>query len=119
MASVTVAMAEPAGTSTSARDRAALGHAVYKKLAAPAFVVSFLSAIVPLLLNTHYYFVVTKFMHPKLTLAVAVIALHHVIGSKLKKRASGQSVGGSLPSLGGAVLLCAAGAAVLALLKPF
>ena len=118
MAAVAVVVARSVSPSIGVSDRAGLAHFVYKRLAAPAFAVSFVSALIPLLLNTNYYFVVTKFMHPKLTLAVAVIALHHIIGAKLRRLSGGQP-GGGLTGLAWGVFGCAIGAATLAVLKPF
>ena len=55
----------------------------------PAFVISFAAGVTRLLLDPQLYLVVTKYMHPKLTLALVVIALHHVIGARAKRMASG------------------------------
>ncbi|HSC87497.1 MAG TPA: hypothetical protein VLC09_09520, partial [Polyangiaceae bacterium] len=91
---------------------------LYRKLAAPAFALAFTFGAARLVMDLRGYFVVTHFMHGKLTLAVAVIGLHHVIGARAKKRAAGQSAGG--------VTGLAAGLAVASLLvvyfavfKPF
>jgi protoporphyrinogen IX oxidase len=56
--------------------------------------------------------------HGKLTLALVVIALHHVIGARAKKVANGSMQTGA-PSgiLGGALGFCALGVVALAILK--
>jgi protoporphyrinogen IX oxidase len=57
---------------------------VYTRLAVPAFVVSFVCGATQLFMNTSYYLVEHHWMHGKLTAAVVVIALHHVIGARAK-----------------------------------
>ena len=96
------------------------GRNIYRKLAAPAFGVSFLAALALLFLNLKLYFVQTHWMHGKLPLALAVIALHHVIGARAKALESGKrSEAGPIAALGGALFVCALGAAALVILKPF
>jgi protoporphyrinogen IX oxidase len=108
------------GTQADSKLRGAVALDVYKRLAVPAFVVSLAAGLVRLILDTQLYLVVTKFMHPKLTLALAVIALHHVIGARAKRMASGQRAdAGPMALLSGVLVVCAAGAAFLALVKPF
>jgi putative membrane protein len=93
---------------------------LYRKLAVPAFAASFAAGVVRLVLDTHLYFVVTKYMHPKLTLALVVIALHHVIGARAKRMAQGTRTESGPAGVFAAVLVvCAAGAALLVLVKPF
>jgi putative membrane protein len=102
--------------STELRGQIALR--LYRVLANPAFVVSFVAAIGLLLLQPAYYFVHTHMMHAKLPLALGVVALHHWLGRRTRRMASGDA---APPSRLPAVLLMvgAMGAAVLALLKPF
>jgi putative membrane protein len=100
--------------------RGEIGLDLYRKLAVPAFVASFAAGLIRLLLDTQLYLVVTKYMHPKLTLALVVIALHHVIGARAKRMAAGTKTEPSPVAVLAAVLVvCAAGAAVLVLVKPF
>ena len=97
-----------------------IGLDLYKKLAVPAFVVSFAAALLRLILDTQLYLVVTKYMHPKLTLALVVIALHHVIGARAKRMASGaRTEPGPVGLLAVVLVACAAGAALLVVVKPF
>jgi putative membrane protein len=108
------------GAHADSKLRGAVALDVYRKLAVPAFVVSFAAGLVRLVLDTQLYLVVTKFMHPKLTLALVVIALHHVIGARAKRMAAGtRAEAGPTGVLSGVLVACAAGAAFLALVKPF
>lgn len=100
------------------RDRGRIALSVYRALAMPAFVVSFVAGSVMLLLEPRYYFVQTHWMHAKLLLALGVIALHHGLGARAKRTAAGTAAPvGILPT---ALLVAGAmGGAALALLKPF
>jgi putative membrane protein len=114
---VAVVLAAPV---SDAPTRGKLALDVYMKLATPAFVVSFVAGALRLAFDTHYYFVQTKFMHGKLTLALAVIALHHVIGGRAKKMARGTATDpGNVSVLATLLLVAAAGAVFFVLTKPF
>jgi putative membrane protein len=63
--------------------------ALYRRLAVPAFVLSFVFGALRLFMDTKLYFVQTHWMHGKLPFALAVIALHHVIGARAKRLALG------------------------------
>src|SRR5688500_15240324 len=103
-----------------AKLRGEIGLEVYRKLAVPAFAASFAAGLIRLLLDTQLYLVVTKYMHPKLTLALVVIALHHVIGARAKRMAAGRKTEpGPVAVLAAVLVACAAGAALLVLVKPF
>jgi putative membrane protein len=115
--STAVALLAPA---LDLKSRAAVALAIYQRIAVPAFGIAFLSGVIRLALDTHYYFVTTKFMHGKLLFAVGVIALHHVIGARAKRAASGESKEpGNLAVLSVGLLVCAGAAAFLVILKPF
>ncbi|HEX9618515.1 MAG TPA: CopD family protein [Polyangiaceae bacterium] len=73
--------------------RGKLAHRVYRRLAAPAFGVSLILGAIMLVQNADFYFVQTKFMHMKLTFALVVIVLHHVIGRKARRAARGTDPG--------------------------
>jgi len=94
---------------------------VYRSLAVPAFVTSFVAGAIRLALSPDYYFVATHFMHAKLLLALVVIALHHVIGGRAKKAAAGDTAasGRATPALELGLAVAAAGAIFLAVMKPF
>ena len=99
----------------------ALALGIYKALATPAFVVSFLAGALRLALTPAYYFVATHFMHAKLLFALIVIGLHHAIGARAKKAANGATAtkeSGS-PALEVLLFVAAAGAVFLAVMKPF
>src|ERR1700722_17660178 len=63
---------------------------IYLLIATPAFAVSFLFGLARLSLSASTYMHLHWF-HAKLTFALAVIALHHVIGAKAKRAAAGQN----------------------------
>jgi protoporphyrinogen IX oxidase len=90
---------------------------LYRRAAVPAFVVSFLAGFGRLLLAPEAYMSL-HWMHGKLTAAVVVIALHHVIGGRAKKVASGsRQAGRSSAILTGAILAFAFVTVTFALLK--
>ncbi|MFT3767725.1 MAG: CopD family protein [Minicystis sp.] len=76
-----------AAAAPKVRGEIALG--IYKRLAVPAFVVSFVCGAARLGLDPAYYLRQHHWMHAKLPLAIAVIAIHHVIGGRAKKLAQG------------------------------
>lgn len=77
------------GQSGDAKIRGELGLRIYKSLAVPAFVLSFVAGTVRLAMDTAYYLKEHHWMHGKLLFAVAVIGIHHVIGGRAKKLAQG------------------------------
>jgi len=102
------------------RAAAQIAYELYRKLAIPAFVVSFVTALTRLLLSTELYFVETKYMHGKLLFAVIVIGLHHVIGARAKAVAAGRrSSPGPVGVLALLLLISAVAATLFVILKPF
>lgn len=98
--------------------RGELAHRLYLALAAPAFAAAFLLGISRLVLDASYY-LKQPWMHIKLTLAVIVIALHHVIGARAKKMAHGEAESpGPALVLAVVLALAAAGAAYAVYLQP-
>lgn len=84
-----------------------LARRIYSVVAQPAFGLSFLFGVALLSRDVSSYMHLHWF-HGKLTAALAVIALHHVIGAKARKVAGGSmQQGGSGAILSGALLLCA------------
>lgn len=69
--------------------RGKLASDIYRRLAVPAFVVSFVAGMARLLSDPAYYLRLHHWMHAKLPLALGVIALHHVIGARARKMAVG------------------------------
>jgi putative membrane protein len=106
-----------ATASTSPAEVGALARRVYSRLAQPAFAVSFLAGLCLILLAPKAY-ARMPWMHAKLTLAVVVIALHHVIGARVRRISKGNAdARRGLGTLGLATLVCAAGAVMLGLAK--
>ena len=85
----------------------AMARRAYSLLAQPAFGIAFLFGVAMLSTNVSYYMHLHWF-HGKLTVALAVIGLHHVIGAKTRKVAAGSmQQGASGAILSGALLICA------------
>ena len=102
------------------RAAAQVAYELYRKLALPAFVVSFISALTRLLLSTELYFVETKYMHGKLLFAVIVIVLHHMIGARAKGVSTGRrSSPGPVGVLALLLSISAVAATFFVILKPF
>jgi putative membrane protein len=57
---------------------------LYKRVAAPAFGISFICGVARLLRNTDYY-IHAHWFHAKLAFAFVVIALHHVLGARARR----------------------------------
>ena len=98
------------------RTRGEVATTIYKRVANPAFMVSFLCGCVRLFIDgpkgLNYYFKLTHFMHGKLLFALIVIGLHHVIGARAKKLAQGDvDTAGKTGVLLAALAVCAAIAA--------
>jgi putative membrane protein len=91
----------------------------YRCLAMPAFLLSLILGIACLILDPTKSLLKIPSMHAKLTLAVGVIALHHWIGIAARRTATGRREA-ALPIIGVVLLLVfAALAAVLGVVKPF
>ena len=100
--------------------RAELAVNIYRTIANPAFMLAFLLGGVQLGLKAQHYFVTTKFMHGKLLLVVFIIGLHHVIGARARKLATGKDESAGPAGVLSLVLLAlAAGTVIFAVVKPF
>ncbi len=98
--------------------RGEIAYDIYRRLAVPSFVVSFVCGAVRLGLDPKYYLKDHHWMHGKLTLALAVIALHHVIGARAKKTAQGTvQEPGPAGMLTAILAVAAIGAAFFAIFK--
>ena len=86
---VGLVLAGTRGEASLVRLRGELAYDIYRRLAVPAFIVSFLCGAVRLGSDMSYYLKQHHWMHGKLTLALVVIALHHVIGARARKMANG------------------------------
>src|SRR5215468_9940312 len=78
-----------AGGKGEPKARGEIASDIYRRLAVPSFVVSFVCGAIRLGLDPSYYLKLHHWMHAKLPLALAVIALHHVIGARARKVANG------------------------------
>ncbi len=119
IASVGWLTAAAAGQEDAGRGRltAELAYALYKRAAVPAFAASFLFGGLRLIRDAGAYMGLHWF-HGKLTFALAVIALHHVIGGKARRAAAGGMQGGkSSAILVGALLACAFGSVIFVIFK--
>jgi len=115
--SVALALVSRAG---DGRVGAQIAYELYRRLAVPAFVVSFVAGLSRLVLDLDMYFVGTKYMHGKLFFAAIVIALHHVIGARAKAVSAGRrSTPGPVGVLALLLLISAVAAALFVILKPF
>jgi putative membrane protein len=103
-------MADPADPGTLARR-------VYIRLALPAFFVSFATGVGRIALFPMVY-AHMPWMHVKLTFALVVIALHHIVGARAKRLRGGQiAAARGVGLLGFLLFACAACAAVLGVAK--
>ncbi len=108
-----------AGQSDPARGKlvAEVGYALYRRGAVPAFLASFTFGLLRLAMDPGAYMRLHWF-HGKLTFALAVIALHHVIGAKARRAAGGSMQSGKTGAiLVGALLACAFGSVVFVVFK--
>jgi len=101
------------------RERGAIALGVYRRLAVPGFVVSFACGSARLLLDPALYLKTTHWMHAKLPLALAVIAIHHVIGARARKLAQGTVQDAGPTAILATVLAVAAIGAVFAAIFRF
>ena len=73
-----------AAAKSNDKSSAVLARGLYLRVAMPAFLVSFLAGLIRVVLDPAYYMHLHWF-HGKLTFALAVIAIHHVIGARSRK----------------------------------
>lgn len=101
-------------------ERGKIARALYLRLATPAFIASFAAGLARLLMTPRYYLVETKWMHAKLLFALIVIALHHVIGARARRMATGvRPDPGNVARLAVFLLFGAAGAVFFVVVRPF
>jgi putative membrane protein len=107
-----LAAAAKDGTTATGRPLAEVALRIYRRIATPAFGTSFACGLAALALNASYY-MHAHWFHAKLTFALVVIALHHVLGAKAKRAASGDVQAGSSGAILTAALLASAFAVVV------
>ena len=112
-----------APTPEQGKAAAELALGLYRRVAAPAFVLAFAAGLVRVLLDPEAY-LKAHWFHGKLTLALVIIGLHHVLGARAAKASNGaskaagdESQAGPEGILTGALVLCALGVVVLVVLK--
>jgi putative membrane protein len=95
----------------------ALARRVYVRLAVPAFLASLGAGVWRIALSPATYARLHWF-HGKLAFALAVIVLHHVIGARTRRVASGRTgAAAGVDMLAFVTFVCAAGAVGLAIAK--
>ena len=110
-------LASRAAGAPNAAEIGGLARLVYRRLAAPAFGVSFLFGFARMSLAMSVYAHLGWF-HAKLTFAVIVIALHHVIGARVRKIEGGDAgAAKGMPLLGWITFAAAAAATFLGVAK--
>ena len=77
-----------AATPDAAKAIGELAASIYRGLATPAFGVSFVFGLARLASHADFY-MKAHWFHGKLSFALVVIALHHVIGARAKRAAAG------------------------------
>jgi putative membrane protein len=96
-----------------------LARYVHVRLAVPAFLVSFFAGALRILFAPAVYAHLPWF-HAKLTFALVVIVLHHVIGARARRGAGGTTVpAGSVHVMAALVFGAAAGAVFLGVSRSF
>jgi putative membrane protein len=95
----------------------ALARQVHLRLAVPGFLLSLVAGVARIL-RTPAIYAHMPWFHAKLTFALVVIVLHHVIGARAKRVARGRvPAAGTVDLQAIGVLLCAAGAVLLGVAK--
>lgn len=107
-----------AGKDGDPKTRGALARRVYLMLSTPAFGLSFLAGSIRTAMDLKNYFVLHHWMHGKLLFALIVIGIHHVLGARAKRMASGTvQDGGPSGMLGGVLAVSAVLAALFVILR--
>jgi putative membrane protein len=110
-----MARASSLGEGAEAKGLLSAAVLIYSRLAAPAFGVAFLAGVGRVALDVHTY-MHAHWFHGKLTVALIVIALHHVIGAKAKKAHTGSVQSAKSGRILSLALLCASTLTVLLVL---
>jgi protoporphyrinogen IX oxidase len=114
---LTAAASAPGLDAVGAKVTAELALRLYRRAAVPAFVLSFAFGLGRFLVDPRTYMRLHWF-HGKLTFALGVIALHHILGAKARKAAGGSMQSGKASAiLVGALLVCAFGSVVFVIFK--
>lgn len=124
-----VATAKGDGGATS-NVRGTLARRIYQRAAVPAFVVAFGAGLFRLLRgwNEGYLsafgvwsngYAKSPWMHAKLSMALVIIGLHHVVGGRTRKMANDGAPEGPIATLTWIIAACAAAAVFFVIVRPF
>jgi putative membrane protein len=113
-----------------AKIRGTLARRIYQKAAVPAFVIAFGAGLFRLLRgwNEGYLsafgtwmngYSKSPWMHAKLTMALVIIALHHVVGGRTRKMANDGATAGPIGVMTWIITACAAAAVFFVIVRPF
>lgn len=110
-----------APTPEQGKSAAELALGLYRRVAAPAFVLAFATGLTRVLMDKDAY-LKAHWFHGKLTLALVVIALHHVLGARAAKvvkaeAARADELAKPAGMLTGSLVFCAFGVVLLVVLK--
>ncbi len=117
LASLTLVLSAPSSLGDS-KVRGALGRRIYTNAAVPAFIVAFTAGIIRLLKYWQALYAHQHWMHGKLTAALVLIAVHHVLGARARKMADAGADVGPAVVLGAVAMLAAAVAVAMVILRP-
>ena len=110
--------------------RGTLARRIYQRAAVPAFVVAFGAGLFRLLRGwsegylsplgtwTNGYSK-SPWMHAKLTTALVIIALHHIVGARTRKMANDGATEGPIGAMTWVIGVCAAAAIFFVIFRPF
>jgi len=98
--------------------RGQLALASYRRLSVPAFLLALCFGVVCFVTDPSGGLLRNPSMHAKLTLAVAIIAIHHWVGIRARKMARGSFRQGLHWSVTVTLITCAAAAVWLVVVKP-
>ena len=112
------------------KTRGTLARKLYQRVAAPGFTLAFALGLYKLLTGWRAAsvdangivaggYAKAPWMHVKLTLALVVIAVHHIMGARAKKMMKDGAKPGPMGILGAVVAACALGAIVMVVVRPF
>jgi protoporphyrinogen IX oxidase len=110
--------------------RGALARRIYQRASVPAFVVAFGAGLFRLLRgwNEGYptqfgtwsnAYAKSPWMHAKLTMALVIIALHHIVGARTRKMANNGATEGPIAVMTWIITACAAAVVFFVIVRPF
>ena len=126
-------VATSAGEGSDAIDvkvRGALARRIYQRASVPAFLIAFAAGLFRLLRGWGEGYVTvfgtwtngyskSPWMHAKLTAALVIIALHHIVGARTRKMAKDGAPAGPIAIMTWIIGACAAAAVFFVIVRPF